>query len=249
MLFRSSTLSTARLNVDGSNVENKKLYGIYATVDSSTTSSVAIYGVHELVGSNVDAKGIYGKCIANPGYGYGVYGEAGYIGVRGLSTATTYTGTAYGVYGSASGSSAGTRIGVYGFASGGVTNWAGYFPGNTYSSQLMVGTTTGATGYIANIGGKLIAEEVRVALQANWPDYVFNSDYKMLSLDELESYVTEFNHLPGVPSACEVEQNGLHLGQMQNVIMEKTEENTLYILQLKKEINELKAIINELKNK
>ncbi len=236
-----STLNTARLNVDGSNPDNKKLYGIYASADSASFSSAAIYGEHSSTTS--DGRGVYGKSSGGPGIGYGVYGESGYIGTRGIATGTTYTGTSYGVYGSASGSTAGTRIGVYGSANGAATteaNWGGYFPTKTYTSEIRVGTLGGATGFIACIGGKLIAEEVRVELEASWPDYVFDADYNLMPLEQLKKEINQHKHLPGIPSAAQIEeQGGVDLGAMQTKLVEKVEELTLYIIQLKEQNDKL----------
>ncbi|MBK8845703.1 MAG: hypothetical protein IPO27_03715 [Bacteroidetes bacterium] len=205
-----------------------------------------LYSHSNYVG-NSDIRGVSGNSVCNPGYGIGVEGSGGYMGVYGSASGSTYTGGAFGVYGYASGT-AGTRYGVYGAASnsGGVA-WAGYFSGNTYTAQLMVNTTTGANGYVASIGGKLIAEEVRVALKANWPDYVFADDYKLMSISELEKSIQTNKHLPGIPSACEVEENGLHLGDMQTKMVEKLEEAHLYIIQLQKQIDELKAQVTSIK--
>jgi hypothetical protein len=243
-----STLSTSRLNVDGTNPDNKKLYGIYASADSASTSSAAIYGEHSSTTS--DARGVYGKSSGGPGIGYGVYGESGYIGTRGLAVGSTYTGTSYGVYGSASGSTAGTRIGVYGSASGAATtegNWGGYFPTKTYTSEIRVGTTGGATGFIACIGGKLIAEEVRVELEGSWPDYVFANDYKLMPLEQLKKEIYQHKHLPGIPSAAQIEeQGGVDLGAIQTKLVEKVEELTLYLIQLKEQNDKLQAANQEL---
>lgn len=236
-----SAINTARLNIVGSNADNKKLYGIYASADSASSSSYAIYGEH--TGATGDPRGVYGKSTGGPGIGYGVFGESGYIGTRGLASGASYTGTSYGVYGSASGTTAGTRIGVYGSASGAATtegNWGGYFPTKTYTSEIRVGTTGGATGFIACIGGKLIAEEVRVELEASWPDYVFADGYNLMPLEQLKKEINQHKHLPGIPSAEEIEeQGGVDLGAMQTKLMEKVEELTLYILQLKEQNDKL----------
>lgn len=220
-------------------------YTLHVEGKVTSPSSNTLYSHSNYVG-NSDIRGVTGNSICNPGFGIGVEGTGGYMGVMGNATATTYGGGAYGVYGYASGS-AGTRYGIYGYAynSGGVA-WAGYFSGNTYTSQLMVNTSTGATGYVASIGGKLIAEEVRVALKANWPDYVFADDYKLMSISELEKSIQTNKHLPGIPSACEVEENGLHLGDMQTKMVEKLEEAHLYIIQLQKQIDELKAQVTSI---
>ena len=121
--------------------------------------------------------------------------------------------------------------------------------GKVQSASLLVGTSTPATGYIASIGGKLIAEEVRVDLQGVWPDYVFSKDYKLMTLEELEANINTFGHLPGIPSAEEIKSNGISLGQMQHKTIEKVEELTLYLIQLKKENNDLRKRIEALEQK
>lgn len=115
-------------------------------------------------------------------------------------------------------------------------------------NELRIGTTTSATGYLASIGGKLIAEEVRVDLKAVWPDYVFDKDYSLLSLDELEQFVVKHNHLPGIPDAGSIQSNGIMLGEMQTKTMEKVEEAMLYLIQLKNENKILKSQIADLQN-
>ena len=91
----------------------------------------------------------------------------------------------------------------------------------------------------ANINGKIKAKEVEVTL-SDWPDFVFETDYKLMPLNEVEQYIAENQHLPNVPSAAEVEANGVNLGEMNNILIQKIEELTLYILDLQNQINELK---------
>ena len=95
-----------------------------------------------------------------------------------------------------------------------------------------------ATG--ANINGKIKTKEVEVTL-SGWGDFVFEEDYKLLTLAEVEQFIKENKHLPNVPSAAEVEANGINLGEMNNILIQKVEELTLYILDLQKQINELKT--------
>ncbi len=95
-------------------------------------------------------------------------------------------------------------------------------------------------GYKLKVFGKIISEEVRVQLKSAWPDYVFENTYKKLSLEELEKYVNENKHLPNIPSAAEVEKDGQHLGEIQRKMLEKIEELSLYVIELKKEIDLLK---------
>ncbi len=115
------------------------------------------------------------------------------------------------------------------------------------SGAVCIGTTQVATGYILNIGGKAIAEEVKVQLRGSWPDYVFHKDYQLRSLPDLENYIQENNHLPNIPAAAEVEKSGISLGEMQKNLVEKVEELSLYIIDLQKQITNLKAAVNEKK--
>ena len=87
--------------------------------------------------------------------------------------------------------------------------------------------------------GQLQAKEVKVTL-SGWPDYVFGEGYKLMSLDETEKFINENGHLPGVPSAQEVEEDGLSLGEMNARLMQKVEELTLHVIELHKQIDELK---------
>jgi hypothetical protein len=93
--------------------------------------------------------------------------------------------------------------------------------------------------------GKVYATEVNVMLAANFPDYVFASDYDLMSLNDLEQYITANKHLPGVPSAQEVANNGssINLGEMQTVLLQKVEELTLYTIDQQKQIDLLKELL------
>lgn len=114
-------------------------------------------------------------------------------------------------------------------------------------TQLIGGTADRiATGYSLSVDGKIIAEEVKVQLSASWPDYVFAKDYKLLPLDELEQSINKNKHLPNIPSAAEVEKDGISLGDMNKRLMEKVEELTLYIIDLNKKNNALAEKIEKL---
>ena len=103
---------------------------------------------------------------------------------------------------------------------------------------------TGATPYKLLVAGKMGANEIWCSpgtATSPWPDYVFNKDYKMLSIKELEHYLTENNHLPGIASAKEINNlEKINLVEMQKKQQEKIEELYLYIIELKKEIDGLK---------
>ena len=92
------------------------------------------------------------------------------------------------------------------------------------------------------VDGTILAKGVKVNTNSTyWPDYVFSSDYELMSLKELENYIAENKHLPGIISAEEVEaQSDVDLGEMNAKLLEKIEEMTLYIIDLQKQIDELK---------
>ncbi|MNL17066.1 hypothetical protein D3C87_1381380 [compost metagenome] len=81
------------------------------------------------------------------------------------------------------------------------------------------------------------------------PDYVFAEDYKLKSLQEIEDYIKENKHLPEIPSAKEIEKNGLMLAEMNMNLLKKIEEMTLYMIEMKKEIEKQNEEIQILKTK
>lgn len=87
--------------------------------------------------------------------------------------------------------------------------------------------------------GVLTAKEIKVTLD-EWPDYVFGEGYRLASLPETEAYIKCNGHLPGIPSAAVVEEEGLSLGEMNRMLMQKVEELTLHLIELQKQIDELK---------
>lgn len=111
------------------------------------------------------------------------------------------------------------------------------------NGDVGIGTTTPQSKLAVN--GTITAKEVEVTL-AGWPDYVFTDDYQLKSLSEVESFINENNHLPGVPSEQEVVEEGINLGEMNAILLEKIEELTLYMIDLKKENEEIKSQIREL---
>ena len=107
------------------------------------------------------------------------------------------------------------------------------------------GGTEIADGYKVSVNGKVACEEVMVDLRADWPDYVFQEDYHLKSLAEVEEHIATKGHLPGVPSAKKVKSDGLHLGDMNKILMEKVEELTLYIIEQNKTNSQQRNQIEE----
>jgi hypothetical protein len=107
----------------------------------------------------------------------------------------------------------------------------------TGSGQLGIGTTNVGTYRLA-VNGNVRSKEVVV--ETGWADYVFDPSYTLRSLEEVEAFIQTNKHLPNIPSATEIETNGLKVGDVQRRMMEKIEELTLYVIALKKEIEVLK---------
>lgn len=116
---------------------------------------------------------------------------------------------------------------------------------NLSTGYIGMGTTT--PSYRLDVCGTIRAKEVLV--ETGWCDYVFDKDYKLRSFDELEKYINENKHLPGIAPATEVEKDGLKIAEMNKAMMEKIEELTLYVLQLNKDNQKLQKEIDELKKK
>lgn len=100
--------------------------------------------------------------------------------------------------------------------------------------------------YSLFVTGGMLADEVRVALSSSgtWADYVFAKDYKLKTLSEVESFIKENGHLPNVPSAAQVKEEGINVAQMATIQQEKIEELTLYIIEQNKRIEALEAKMN-----
>ena len=86
-------------------------------------------------------------------------------------------------------------------------------------------------------------------LRPNWPDYVFSKDYKLMPLNKVEEFINKNSHLPNIPTTQEIKTGGLNTGLILSKQMEKIEELTLYLIDLKKEIELLKVENNILKEK
>jgi hypothetical protein len=96
------------------------------------------------------------------------------------------------------------------------------------------------------VRGGILTDEVRVSLSANgtWADYVFSKDYKLTPLNEVESFIQKNGHLPNVPSARKVKEDGIDVADMIRIQQEKIEELTLYIIEQNKRIEVLEAKVD-----
>ena len=160
--------------------------------------------------------------------------------------------------------------GTYGFrifrdASGGVVDFQIGSALNTWETKIRIGEGEGANTKLllnpngGNVGigtntpseklsvnGTIRSKEVKVEASP-WPDYVFEEGYKLRSLEETKTYIDTHKHLPEVPSAQEIEENGVALGEMNMLLLKKIEELTLHQIQLSELIRTQQKEIEKLK--
>ena len=87
------------------------------------------------------------------------------------------------------------------------------------------------------VNGTVTAQRLKLS-QAGWPDYVFGQGYRLPQLNETEEYIRQHGHLPGIPSAAEVEKKGIDVGDHQVALLKKIEELTLYNIAQEKELQD-----------
>jgi hypothetical protein len=114
------------------------------------------------------------------------------------------------------------------------------FPTATFSDQ-----------YDLFVGTGILTEKLTVALRSSdsWADYVFEEDYQLLPLSEVEKHIEEKGHLPNVPSAEDIVQSGINVAQMDAKLLEKIEELTLYVIAQNKRLEKQQKQIEELEHK
>jgi hypothetical protein len=111
---------------------------------------------------------------------------------------------------------------------------------------VQIGTASVPGGYKLGVEGKMICEELKIQNSANWPDYVFDKNYKLRTPEDLQKFIAANHHLPDIPPAAEMEKNGIQVGDMQKKLLEKIEELTLYILQQDEQIKSIREELRKL---
>ncbi|MEX2345027.1 MAG: hypothetical protein WD604_05395 [Balneolaceae bacterium] len=127
------------------------------------------------------------------------------------------------------------------------TAGAGYQMVIHHDGKVGIGTAN-PTAKLA-VDGDIKTTEIIVTDQASeWPDYVFDSEYMLPDLHELKAYIRRHRHLPGIPTREEVERNGQNVGAIQQELLQKIEELTLYVIKLNNELEEVKLENEDLRN-
>jgi len=226
--------------------------GIYAghvsqlIANPAAASSAFYYGILGEAGDNTGATSNFTNTIV------GVAGSTVHRGTGSIASLITFLATspvitnggivtnAYGLY-------------INKITNTGVTNSYGVFQSsasdpNYFAGNVGIGTVDNASWKLATstyklaVNGSAIATSMVVKLQANWPDYVFRSDYRLPSLAEVKAYVDQNHHLPDMPSEQEVADNGLNLGEINKQLTKKVEELTLYLIEQNKQLAEQKKV-------
>ena len=143
-------------------------------------------------------------------------------------------------------------IGAYGGVNNGAASMERGWIGRSYDDSYMnflangdVGIGTSTPKEKLSVNGKIRAKEIKVET-ANWPDYVFEEGYQNQSLTEIEQFIKRNKHLPGVPTAKQVEQEGVELGEMNKVLLKKIEELTLLLIDQNKKNQEQDELIKKM---
>jgi hypothetical protein len=115
---------------------------------------------------------------------------------------------------------------------------------NPYGGTVGIGTPNPDPFYKLSVNGKIRAKEIRV--NTGWADYVFKNDYRLKPLAEVERYIKQYKHLPGIAPAAKLQKDGVDISAMQTKMMEKIEELTLYLIEANKKIEALeKALLQK----
>ncbi len=125
-----------------------------------------------------------------------------------------------------------------------------YFSIDSYQGRVKIGNVnTNVDGYKLYVEEGILTEKVKVAIKnsEDWFDHVFNADYNLMPLTDLEKYLTINKHLPDMPTTNDVMTNGLDLGKMNGLLLKKVEELTLYLIEMRKDLDQTKKELAQIK--
>jgi hypothetical protein len=228
---------------------------VFAEVDQPTGFADIVRAVAGSIEAGTGyTQGIFGSAYtatpSNAGRAYGVYAQAG----------NASNGANYGLYARLAGSNGGAAV----FGSDDVNygdptstqnllgnrTWAGYFIGDVeVTNAVGIGCTNmaqptggGSQTYRLFVNGGIAGRALIIQNGGNWCDYVFEEDYELTPLEEVEQHIAEKGHLHKTPSAAEIAANeGFEVGEITLNQQEKIEEIFLHLIEMNKEIEALKA--------
>lgn len=112
-----------------------------------------------------------------------------------------------------------------------------------FNGKVGVNTENTTNDYALAVDGGVITTKVHIQDVADWQDRVFDGDYALMSLGEVEEYVAANRHLPGVPTEAEVKADGFDMAGMASILLGKVEELTLYAIRQQREIDSLRELV------
>jgi hypothetical protein len=238
-----------KLYIDNSNTATPLIYGDFSTNQVGLNALPGSFTLN--VGGPINATGLY------------VNGSPVSLGVTAVSP-WTIDGTAVNYNNGNVGIGIISNIPAHKLDVNGTINATGYLlngsalpttqwttsGGTIYYNGGNVGIGTASTGsFKLAVEGKIGAREIQVTTTNPWPDYVFESNYQLMTLAELDQFIKVNKHLPNVPTAKEIETEGQKLGELNVVMMQKIEELSLHLIELSKKVEKLEAENKTLKNK
>ncbi len=248
------------VDVESDAIVGGNVYGGFFRVDCDSDPGGKAYGLYVDIDQNVDY-GVYVEAGANNFFGGNVdigTGNAGFIFKPTTAPSSDVGGSTLASIITTSGTSASSFHVGFEIPSNDAND--GFFVSTDSNQDGTVDTVAlkiNANGFVGigttspdnrlDVKGTIRAEEVKV--ETGWSDFIFNEDYVLPSLSEVESYIKDNKHLPDIPSAREVKQEGLAMSEMMTKQMQKIEELTLYLIQLEKKNAELEARLAAIEDK
>lgn len=116
-----------------------------------------------------------------------------------------------------------------------------------YTGPVALGRESIPTGNNLAVDGKIITKEIKVTLDS-WSDFVFNKDYPLMPINQLENYINQNHHLPSIPTETEVQKEGISVGEMNAKLLQKIEELTLYLIEHNKKLNIIEKKIEKIES-
>ncbi|MFC3197298.1 hypothetical protein ACFOET_06710 [Parapedobacter deserti] len=147
-------------------------------------------------------------------------------------------------------------LGTYGYYTNGESYENYSYIGTVYSNPYMTFLPSGNIGIGTNapqaklaVNGNILAKEVKVKTDISVPDYVFEPGYELQALADVEAFVKKHRHLPEIPSAADIQRDGLDLAEMNLLLLKKVEELTLHLIEQRKDKMSLQSQVNDLQHR